>query len=218
MRAYQVLARLFNLPTPIDERLYIAHDTGPDPALIDRIPFRETNVLIAPSAGTPRKEMPFDMWEALVERLTDEGFGVIQAGTVVNRHIRGAYNLRGMLTVPEAALLPRHVDAVITTASFFMHAAHLCGTPAVVLWGPTDHRQYGYEGQAHIQAPRTCDPSISCVRSGRGPGYGVPCPLGPDHCMRSFDIDAVFRSLIELLEKSTDAHRPTDSPGSRPAR
>jgi len=218
MRAYQVLARLFNLPTPIDERLYIAHDTGPDPALIKRIPFRETNVLIAPSAGTPRKEMPLDMWEALVERLTDEGFGVIQAGTVVNRHIRGAYNLRGMLTVPEAALLPRHVDAVVTTASFFMHAAHLCGTPAVVLWGPTDHRQYGYEGQAHIQAPRTCDPSISCVRSGRGPGYGVPCPLGPDHCMRSFDIDAVFRSLIELLEKSTDAHRPTDSPGSRPAR
>jgi|GEM_PF-337551 len=218
MRAFQVLARLFGLPTPVEERLYLADNRGPDPALIDRIPLRDKNILIAPSAGTPRKEMPYDMWEELVRRLIDEGFGVIQPGTAASRHIRGAYNLRGILSVPEAARLPGHVDAVITSASFFMHAAHLCGTPAVVLWGPTDHRQYGYEGQAHLQAHRTCDPETPCIRSGRGPGYGTPCPMGPDHCMRRHDINAIFSSLIEILEKTKNIRRPANAPGSRPAR
>ncbi|MBN1880989.1 MAG: SPASM domain-containing protein [Deltaproteobacteria bacterium] len=218
MRAYQVLARLFNLPTPIEETLYLADDHGPDPDLLARIPLKETNILVAPSAGTPRKEMPIEMWEELVGRMIDEGFGVIQAGTSTSRQIRGAYSLRGILTIPEAAMLPGYVDAVVTSASFFMHAAHLCDTAAVVLWGPTDHRQYGYSGQAHLQAHCPTDQNVPCIRSGRGPGYGSPCPLGMDHCMHRHDIDDVFRSLIELLEGTKDARRQADPSGSRPAR
>jgi ADP-heptose:LPS heptosyltransferase len=219
MRAYQVLARLFGLPTPIEERLYLAGDQGPDPDLMARIPLKETNILVSPSAGTPKKEMPIEMWEELVRLMIDEGFGVIQAGTAVTRHVRGAYSLRGLLTAPEAAMLPGYVDAVVTSASFFMHAAHLCGTPAVVLWGPTDHRQYGYHGQAHLQTHCPGDPDTTpCIKSGRGPGYNAPCPLGSDHCMRRHDIDAIVRSLLEILDRAKDARRPADPPGPRPAR
>ncbi len=201
-RAYQVLASIFGLETPVEERLYVPWELEDDPALVERLPWRERNVLICQSSDSPRKQMGLEGWESLVEMLRKDGIGVFQAGKVGDRYVRGAYSLLGLTKPRRLISMVRRFDAVVTADNFIMHASHLCAVPAVVLWGPTDHRVYGYSGQIHLQARMDCEHPGGCIGPGSGNLYQTVCPEGPDHCMDRLEVETVHRSVVSLLERA----------------
>lgn len=200
-RAYQVLARIFGLETPVEERLYVPWDFQDDAVLMELIPWRQSNVLICQSSDSPRKQMGLEKWESLVEMLKRDETGVVQVGKMKDRYVRGAYSLLGLTTPRQLISIVRHFDAVVTADNFIMHASHLCGVPAVVLWGPTDHQVYGYSGQIHLQAEMNCEYSGGCIGPGRGDLYQTDCPEGPAHCLNKLQVETTYSSIMRLLKK-----------------
>jgi radical SAM protein with 4Fe4S-binding SPASM domain len=201
-RAYQVLARIFGLTTPVEERLYVPWELQDDPGLLETIPWKAKNILICQSSDSPRKQLGLARWEALVQRLLRAGLGVVQAGRLRDCYVRGAYSLLGLTTPRQLLSLLRHFDAVVTVDNFIMHAAHLCEVPAMVLWGPTDHRVYGYAGQIHLQAQRTCEYPDGCLGPENGQLYPTPCPQGTGHCLDTLDLAAIYNAVQTSLKKA----------------
>ena len=151
-RPYQVLAKMFGLPTPIEEVLYLAASEKISPLLEEMIPWGEVNIFISPSSDSPRKTMSPILWEKLTCRLKKDGFNIIQVGQAKDTYIKSAYSLLGLTTLAEVAALIERADLVITLDNFIMHLAGMVGTPAVALWGPTV--------QGNIRAPRTPAPGL----------------------------------------------------------
>lgn len=202
-RAYQVLAGMFDLPTPAEERLYVPWELLDDPLLMQMIPWQERNVIICQSSESPRKQMDVERWEPLVKLLRSEGIGVVQVGQRTDPYVRGAYSLLGLTTPRQFISLLRHFQAVVTADNFLMHAAHLCATPAVVIWGPTEHETYGYAGQLHFQGERLCDSPEGCIGPRRGNIYRTACPMGEDHCTNRVDTETLYRSVLELVQRKS---------------
>lgn len=193
IRAYQVLARTFGLETPVEESLYVPWDLEDDPVLMGIVPRKDRNVLICTGSDSPRKEMTVDRWESLVTMLAKDGIGVVQAGEKKDRYVRGAYNIAGLLTPKQLISLPRHFDAVITPDSLMMHAARLCRTPAIVLWGPTDHAVQGYTGDIHLNASTPCEHTGRCIAS------AADCPGEFARCMNTIPVKTIHSSIISLV-------------------
>lgn len=202
LRPYQVLARMFGLSIPVPERLYVPWTIDDDLMLMQAIPWREHNILISPSSCSPRKQMDAEKWESLVARAVDDKIGVVQAGEIRDRYIRGSFSLLGLTSPKQAIALLRHFDVIVTSDNFLMHAAHLCELPAIVLWGPTDHRVYGYDDQIHFQAKPQCVCSNGCIGPARGPLYPTECPEGKNHCMNQIDLDAVYQAVQRAIARS----------------
>lgn len=196
-RAYQILARMFGLATPVAERLYVPWEIKDDSGLWGLIPGQSRHVLICPGAGSPRKQMAVEKWESLVERLRQDGLGVVQAGTLRERYVRGAYSALGLTTARQLISMVRRFDVIVTVDNFIMHAAHLCGVPAVVLWGPTDYRVTGYAGQVHLKADLDCEDFGSCLG---GEGRERPeCPRGDARCMNGLNPEDIYLAVQRLL-------------------
>lgn len=199
-RAFQILARMYGLDTPVDERLYMP-GAEPDVSWWDkRIPWQDgRNVLIAPTSASPRKELHPPWWERCVQLLRERGAFVAQAGTERDRYVRGAYSLLGLTTPRELAVLLDRFDLVITSDNYVMHAAHLRGRKAIVLWGPSDHRVYGYAGHRHIQAGVCSSHATACIGPSRGHLYSRPCDHPGGHCMLEIAPERVCEAAAELL-------------------
>ena len=210
-RAYQVLARIFGLDPPVEERLYVPWDIHDDTRLMGMIPWKRFNVLICQSSDSPRKQMRTANWETLVDSLRSADIGLVQTGRAGDTYIRGAYSLLGLTTPRQIISLIRHFDVVVTADNFIMHAAHLCGVPAVVLWGPTDHRVYGYAGQTHLQARPRCEFPHGCIGPDQTGVYQDRCPHEPAHCMNSIGLgviaDAVMSRLATTASRKVAAAR-----------
>lgn len=199
-RAFQILARMFGLETPVEEKLYLPVEPEDDPILYKFIPWKEKNVLIAPSSESPRKMMHPMAWHHITERLNAEGVNVMQSGRINELRIKGAYSLLGITTPRELIALIRKCQLVITSDNFVMHAAHLANVPAVVVWGPTDHRVYGYQEQIHLQADLDhCPFKNECIGVGFAKNYPTPCPLNEHHCMNKISPDEIVFSAIQKL-------------------
>jgi ADP-heptose:LPS heptosyltransferase len=199
-RAFQVLARIFGLATPAEERLFFPGPPADIGALDDMIPWGRKVFMIAPFSDSPRKTMSLNRWEALVRELRERGAFVVQVGREADPHIRGAYALQGLTTPGQAIALTGKSDAVVTVDNFLMHAACLTGTRTVVLWGPTDKRVYGYEGQVHIEATRHCPVEV-CLGPSVPDNYAKPCPYEAEHCMDGIPLDSILRACERMMER-----------------
>lgn len=198
-RPYQILARGFGLKTPIEERLYLPGALAQDPFLEHFLPWKKLNIMIAPASDSPRKAMNPLVWHRLVDYLLAEEAFIMQVGLLHEQHIRNAYSVRGMTTPQQLIALLRKCDLAITSDNFIMHAAHLTGTPAVVVWGPTSHEVYGYSEQIHLQATPSCDlgNEASCLASDKNKGgglYGTPCPLRDRHCIDQIKPEEIYEA------------------------
>lgn len=198
-RAYQVLARGFGLTTPVAETLYVGGDCSLDEPLAALIPWGKPTVLIAPASASPRKAAPHALWEALVKRLRGEGVTVLQAGQARDRYVRGTYSLLGLTTPRQLISLAARCNLVISADNFIMHAVHLTGTPAVILWGPTDPAVYGYDGQTHLRGPRPCPPGTLCIGPEVSEQYPTPCPLGDKQCTGRIELNNIWAAVSSLL-------------------
>ena len=199
-RAFQLLAQCFGLKTPVEEKLFLAGLEEGDSVLEKIIPWKKKNILISPSSDSPRKMMHPMVWHKIVERLTAEGALVIQAGNKNDVHIKGAYSLLNLTTPRQLISLIKKCNFVISSDNFIMHAAHLVGIPAVVLWGPTSSKVYGYDDQIHLQSDiRFCPQKNNCLGPGLSMNYPTICPLGNEHCMNKISLDQIFYSIFTLL-------------------
>ena len=209
-RPYQILARAFGLPTPVEEKLYVPWDLAEDPILHNMIPWKKPNIVIAPASDSPRKVMSPVIWHRLVDFLRADGMFVMQVGRIYDQHIRNAYCLLGLTTPRQLLSLLRKCDLVITSDNFIMHAAHPIDKPAVVLWGPTEHKMYGYPEHIHIQMPKSCKLSKDedCIGSGKNKGetvYAKPCPMGPRHCLDQVRPEMIHETVKKALWKKPHA-------------
>jgi len=198
-RPYQLLASMFGLKTPIDECLYVPWPIRDEAGLSKLIPRKRFSVAISCSSDSPRKQMSVAKWERLVAVLDEQDIGVVQLGKLRDPYIRAAYSLLGMTTPRQLIGLLPHFDAVLTVDNFVMHASHLCGVPAVVLWGPTDHRVYGYAGHVHLQASLDCEYAQGCIGPKYPQLYQVECPQGAARCMETIPPESIGRSVVDLL-------------------
>ena len=190
-RPYQTLARLFGLPTPIEEVLYYPGVVGLDPLLERTIPWGEKTIVIATGSDSPRKMMAPERWERLVRQLSSDGFFLTQAGRLRDLHVRHAYSLLGLTSLGELIALIKRADVVITLDTLAMHVAHLAGTPAIVLWGPTDPAVYGYAGQWHLQATPLCEERECCLSKQTPQNYVRPCPFMERCCMDRIPLEDI---------------------------
>jgi ADP-heptose:LPS heptosyltransferase len=199
-RAFQVLARMYGLQTPVQEKLYLPIEPEDDPILFKFIPWKEKNILIAPTSESPRKMMHPMAWHLITEKLNEMGANVMQSGRINELRIKGAYSLLGITSPRQLIALIRKCSLVITSDNFVMHAAHLAGVPAVVVWGPTDHRIYGYENQTHLQASLDhCHLRNECLGVGFGQNYPTQCPLAENHCMNKIPVEEIIFAARQRL-------------------
>ncbi len=198
-RAFQILARRIGLEGPVPERLYLPGPREEDPLLHGHIPWGDPTVLIAPASDSPRKVMHLLHWRRLVAELKAMGAVVLQAGRRRDVYIPGAHSLLGLTTPRQLVSVLARCQLVVTSDNFIMHAAHLAGVPAVVLWGPTESEVYGYEGQCHLKAAGNCPDFATCLGPHTG-NYGHPCPHGPEgHCMNHIGDDVILRAVKDRL-------------------
>ena len=205
-RPFQVLARAFGLATPAEERLFLPGTGDDDITLHTFIPWKKRNILIAPASDSPRKVIDLEVWQRLVERLGDEDTLLIQAGRQGETYIKKAYSLIGLTTPRELLAVVKKCDLVITLDNFIMHAAHLMGTDAVVIWGPTHHQVYGYPEQVHLQCPKRCGLGEleDCIGPSGGPGgeiyapYSAPCTHGDKHCLKHISWEMIVAAVKNL--------------------
>ncbi|MEW6670375.1 MAG: radical SAM protein [Thermodesulfobacteriota bacterium] len=200
-RAYQVLAERLGLETPAAETLFVPFKFEDDPYLMKFIPWKARNIIICPNCETPRKQMNTLIWEKLSQKLIEAGFGVMQLAGMKSGHVRGVYSLQGLIHVRQVISVIRHFDLVITTHNLFMQIARLHKIPAVVLWGPTDHRFFGYQGHHHLQSRRTCPSPEGCIGRRAGHIPAAACPMGDSHCMNRFEVETIYQAAQEALNR-----------------
>lgn len=199
-RAYQIMARIFGLATPASEVLYFPGGIKADPLLWNMLPLGRKNILVCPTSDSPRKALHPHLWTGIVRSLLDMGCFVAQVGKICDPYITGTYSIRGLTTPHQLIGLIRQFDVVLTADNFIMHAAHLVGSSAVVLWGPTDPNVYGYPEQLHIQAKKNCAVDMPCIGPGYGHLYGTVCPLGErGHCMNQIDIEQITTAVNDKI-------------------
>lgn len=191
-RAFQILARMFGLPTPVPENLFLPGELPDISYWRETVPWRKLNIAISPTSVSPRKEMPRPWWAELVQTLVGRGAFVAQLGRAHEPYVRGGYSLLGLTTLREAVALLAEFDLVITCDNFLMHAAHLARRPAVVLWGPTDHQVYGYPGHIHLQAMPCDEFATHCIGPLRPQIYHTNCHRSVAHCMTQITLERVL--------------------------
>jgi ADP-heptose:LPS heptosyltransferase len=197
-RAYQTLAGKFGLVPPVKESMYLPSDGASEDFLIRRIPWKEKNVVIAPASDSPRKMAPITTWKKIVSLLNEHGVFVAQMGREREERIKGAYSLLGLTTPLQAIAVLKKTDAAVTVDNFIMHAAHAAGTPAVVLWGPTNAAIYGYAEQIPVKAFKDhCIDKIRCLGPEFADNYAIACPRRKDHCMATIPADEVIAFLVK---------------------
>lgn len=207
-RAFQLLAGLCGLAPPVPERLYVPFPLVADPILAARLPWARQNVLIGPTSDSPRKHAAWWCWEEVTTRLRADGVFVAQAGRRGDPHVRGAYSLLGLTTPREIIGLMPRFDAVLTVDSFLMHAAEVAGVPAVVLWGPTDPRTYGYADHVHLAAT-PCAEHGDCIAPANSQVYATPCPKGPAHCLHALEPAPIAQAVAGLLARPRPVSQAT---------
>lgn len=179
-------------PAPIAEEL----DQGMEPF-----------ALIHPGAGSPYK-----LWQPY--KLTELGrllrqrhqLGIVLAGGMNDRHI-GDLILRGMkdagcravsyagkLSLSATAAVIKRARLFVGSDSGLAHLAVAMGIPTVVLFGPSDHLKWGFQGPKHAIAHKNlpCSPCFIF-------GYHKPCRAIA--CMKSINVEDVMAACDEVLSR-----------------
>lgn len=200
-RPFQILARAFGLATPIAENLYLPGAIQDDPLVAGAVPWKRKNVIIAPSSDSPRKIWSMGRWERLVELSSSEGLLALQVGRKRDPYVRGAYSLLGLTTPRQLLALLKRADLVVTADNFIMHAAHLAGTPAIVVFGPTDAATYGYDGQVLLSAAaERCDQRSRCIGPRYPKNYASQCPRPENHCLDEISVERIFGEILKIIQ------------------
>ena len=145
----------------------------------------------------PRKRWPVSRWAEVAVYLQNKGYRVILVGGRSDRmeiaSVDGV-NLAGELSWGETAALISGASMFAGNDSGPAHLAVAVGTPAIVLFGPTDPDSL-YEKNSIVSVCGTvsCSP---CYANSVFPGCS-----GEEDCMKSIDTERVLYALEGMLQR-----------------
>lgn len=161
-----------------------------DEAWADEIvaPWRgRKRVLISYRTPRAEKEYPLAKWRLIVDALRSEAV-VLELGEDPSL-LTGTQLIRPMPGLRQSAALARRCDCAVSIDSFPAHLAAAVGTPAVVLFGPTNPAVWGH-------------PTTTCIRT-----TGCPvCANTPRMrqcerrvCMEEIPPETVAGAVLDIL-------------------
>jgi len=145
------------------------------------------------SRATPNQAWPIEHWGALVRRCPDVSF--IQLGLSDEPAVPGAIDWRGRTSLREAFALVKVAAAFVGIVSGLGHISAAVGTPAVILFGPSQPQIWGHANSINLDRALPCAPCIDLLTS-------TPCPYGA-RCMTSIDVDLVEAALRTQLGQAS---------------
>lgn len=104
--------------------------------------------------GRSTKNWHPELFSEFSQMMKGAGVRVVQIGARNGPSVGWVdYDFKDKLTMTESLAVLSGSLCHIDGDSGLVHAAAILGVPAVVLWGPTDHRYYGHEGHSHLTGP-----------------------------------------------------------------
>ena len=161
--------------------------------------------VVVPGSVWPTKRWPVERYASLSRRLVAElGLGVVVVGSGAERALcarvaesDGASSLAGELSLGETAALISSARLFVGNDSGPTHVSMALDVPTVALFGPTDPAQFDFEGHALVHEGLGCS---ACSFFG-----GPRCRLGHWNCMLAMDVDRVFSTSRDLLDRRSQA-------------
>lgn len=204
MPALELVYRIFGLDSRQIAVTSWMPDTADDASLklaeAARLGSRPT-VIISPASDSPRKMMSTGLLVRIAEGIRRLGLEVIMTGTEFDPHIPGVYTLAGATRPRQLATIVSKAVAVVSPDSFIVHLAQALGVPAVVFFGPTDARVYGYDGNVNLSADISgCPCRDNCLGPHVPDNYITECPLGKDSCVDTIKVEDVV-AAVDILVK-----------------
>lgn len=161
-------------------------------------------LLVLHAGGSTRRKLwpERKMSELILELLGDNKVAILLLGSTTDRtrtaeilSIADAGTpvmaLTESLSLEQCAAVISMADLFVGPDSGLLHMAAACGTASVALFGPSDHRKWGYEDHNHVVV-RNDIPCAPCFIF----GYSKPC--GNYQCIDGIevaDVAAACRSL-----------------------
>ena len=150
------------------------------------------------TGGRATKTWDMKSWKKLVSmiRAEFEVFKILQVGGPRSRAIPGVdRNFANSIDFIRSAQLIEDARLHIDGESGLVHAAHVMGTPSVVMFGPTPVEFFGYPDNYNI-APRTCGGCWWLTKT-----WMEKCPLNYEtpECMDSIQPEEVMEVVRNAL-------------------
>jgi len=169
----------------------------------DTVPDRPF-LLVHAGGSTRNKCMPAQtLAQACRQAASKAGLAIVVTGARMDQHQAqalvgalggGVINLCGRLSLTQTAALCRHAALLVGPDSGIAHLAVAVGTPAVVLFGPSDPAKWGPPDGAG-EAVRIALPCSPCSIF----GYTKPCTLPV--CMTRLDPDTITSAILRVHGK-----------------
>lgn len=169
---------------------------------------------MADANGMQTKNLPLATWEDIVSRLDRMGVATVQLGEAHETPIPGvSVDLRGQSQFAQTAQLIRFAQCHIDTEGGLVHLARAVGTTAVVAFGPTAVKFFGYPENVNLAAGECGDCWWTAA------DWATRCPRNlPDvPCMASHKAADLVKAAQPLLDARTDIALSARSlPGDAP--
>ncbi len=136
-------------------------------------------VLINTTSTYKQKEYPASCWQEVVDRLSDHV--TVTELTTEDSQLRGTQIITPMPHLRASAAIFKRLSCVITVDSFAHHLACAVGTPAVVLFGPSNPKAFGHRANTNIRMSE-CPACADTIRR--------------QECKRSFCMEAILPKAI----------------------
>lgn len=151
----------------------------------------------------PAKHWPLENMQAVVDGLRDRGLGeIVQIGTLDEPPLRGVHDLRGKLSLPQAAAVLARSALFIGLPGGLMHLARAVDCPAVIIYGGRESPDFaGYSANANLVDRPACSPCYLIV----------PCPHGLP-CMHAVTPSAVLDAALAQLARGRPLPVDTATP------
>jgi ADP-heptose:LPS heptosyltransferase len=166
--------------------------SAPDEAWAEEVmrPWRgRKRVLINFRTPLVRKEYPLEQWQVIVDALRTEVDAVVLELGENGSMLRGTNLICPLPGLRQTAALVRRCDCVVSVDSFAAHLAAAVGTPAAVLFGPTNPAVWGH-------------PTTRCIRTSQCPICGNTPRLRQckrSLCMEEIPPQRVVETVVDIL-------------------
>ncbi len=151
--------------------------------------------------GTQTKSWSLPYWSKVTEYLREIGFIPIQVGIKSDPDIPGADRFFG--TLFETACLIKESRFCICIEGATAHMARTVGTPAIVLFGPTPVKTFGYKDNINLRSS-TCKPcwwkNGDWMQVCHKEGVKVSTDWVPP-CMQDLTPKMVIKAVHQMLER-----------------
>lgn len=164
---------------------------------------------INPFSRWSYKEWPYDKWVQVIDwlwnkfKLTSVIVGspdeMAKAAALVNMCSGYACNLAGKTALDELAGVLSLGSFHIGVDSAAPHIAAAVGTPTIIIYGPSDWRDWAPVGNQH----RVVVPDRECV-----PCYKKGCNgSGLSQCLETLEVETVQKAIQEQIREQAVSHR-----------